>query len=81
MNSFHERMLKFGWEPNHFTENWSFRYQELLQEAATLEDKLRGAVSFVKKLGDENETLLDLIKKLVEENNNLKNELAELRKT
>jgi chromosome segregation ATPase len=81
MNSFHERMLKFGWEPNHFTENWSSRYQELLREAATLEDKLRGAVSFVKKLGDENETLLDLIKKLVEENNNLKNELAELRKT
>ena len=64
MNSFHERMLKFGWEPNHFKENWSSRYFELLQEAATLEDKLREVVSFVEKLGKENEILL----KLLEEN-------------
>jgi len=80
MNSFHERMIKFGWEQNHFKENWSSRYQELLQEAATLQNKLCEVVLFVKKLGDENETLLDLTEKLVEENKNLKNELAQLKK-
>jgi hypothetical protein len=72
-------MLKFGWEPNHFKENWSSRYYELLQEAATLQDKLCEVVLFVKKLGDENETLLDLNEKLVEENTKLKNELAQLK--
>jgi predicted RNase H-like nuclease (RuvC/YqgF family) len=74
-------MLNFGWEQNHFKENWSSRYFELLQEAATLEKKLREVFPFVKKLGDENETLLDLNEKLVEENKNLKNELAQLKKT
>jgi predicted RNase H-like nuclease (RuvC/YqgF family) len=81
MNSFHERMLGLGWEPDHFTQNWKDLYLSLLQEAATLQNKLHEVVSFVEKLGNENETLFDLNMKLVEENKNLKNELAQLRKT
>jgi hypothetical protein len=78
MNSYHERIMGFGWEPNHFTQDWKDLYLNLLQEAATLENKLREVVSFVEKLGNENETLYDLNKKLLEENKNLKNELAQL---
>ena len=64
--------MGFGWEPNHFTQDWEARYFELLQESSTLENKLREMISFVEKLGKENETLFALNMKLLEENKNLK---------
>jgi hypothetical protein len=74
-------MFKVGWEQNHFTQDWSSRYYELLQEAAALQNKLCEVVLFVEKLGNENETLFNLNMKIVEENKKLKNELDQLKKS
>ena len=81
MNSFHKKLLEYGWEENHWKENWSNRYFEVLREAASLEDKLCEVINFVTTLGKENEILHQTNKKLLEENKILKDQLEKITKS
>jgi hypothetical protein len=80
MNSFHKRLLEFGWKENHWKEDWSNRYFELLREASSLENKLCEVISFVTTLGKENEILHQTNNKLLEENKILKDQLDKITK-